>query len=282
MALDTHGLTIHTHTASEAGLLVNSYLVETGAGVVVVDTNLLNSEIAALVAKVDALGKPLLGVFVTHAHPDHFNGVHALVDGRDVPVYATEAVDRVIRDISDAKRAQWGPVYGDEWPAVTAFPTVQLKDGDPVTLDGVRYTARDLGPAESHADSVFLVQADGADRDVAFIGDLAFHGTHPYTADGHGAQWLEALDTLAAELADAAVLLPGHGAPTGVEVLAAQRDYLLCYRAEVARLADGQPSLTAEAKEELDRAMEKYAPDAPLSWMIALGADAVAAELAAS
>lgn len=278
---DTHGLTIHTHTASEAGLFVNSYLVETADGVVVVDTNLLNSEIAALVAKVDAVGKPLLGVFVTHAHPDHFNGVHALVEGRDdVPVYATEAVDAVIREIADAKRAQWGPVYGDEWPAVTAYPTVPLKDGAEVVLDGVRYTARDLGPAESHADSIFVARAEGDAQGVAFIGDLAFHGTHPYTADGHGAQWLDVLDTLADELADAAVLLPGHGEPTGTEVLVAQRAYLVRYRAEVRRLAEGAAVLTDAAKEELDKVMQEFAPDAPLSWMIALGADAVAAELA--
>src|SRR5688572_10871997 len=139
-------LTIHTYTAAEAGLNVNSYLAETPDGVVVVDTNLLNSDIAALVTRVAALKKPLLGVFVTHAHPDHFNGVNALVDGHDVPVYATSGVASAIREIADAKRAQWGPVYGEEWPAVTAYPTVELADGQQVVIDGVAYTAREVGP----------------------------------------------------------------------------------------------------------------------------------------
>jgi glyoxylase-like metal-dependent hydrolase (beta-lactamase superfamily II) len=67
-------LTIHTYTAAEGGLFVNSYLLETPAGVVVVDTNLLVSDITALKARLAALHKPLLGVFITHAHPDHFNG----------------------------------------------------------------------------------------------------------------------------------------------------------------------------------------------------------------
>ncbi|WBO61646.1 MBL fold metallo-hydrolase [Streptomyces camelliae] len=84
--------------------------METAQGVVVVDTSLLNSDIAALEARLVALDKPLLGVFVTHAHPDHFNGVHALVaDRRDVPVYATAGVAKTIGEIADAKRAQWGP-----------------------------------------------------------------------------------------------------------------------------------------------------------------------------
>ncbi|RKE22417.1 MBL fold metallo-hydrolase [Streptomyces sp. TLI_171] len=277
--------TVHVHTGSEAGLFVNSYLLETAEGLVVVDTNLLNSDIAALVEKVAAFeraGRPLLGVFVTHAHPDHFNGVHALVERWDVPVYATEAVAGTIHEIADAKRAQWGPVYGEEWPAVTAYPTVLLKDGQDVVLGGTTFTVRHIGPAESHADSVILARRSPDAAPLAFIGDLAFHGTHPYTADGHGAHWLAALTELGAELADAARLFPGHGEPAGVEVLTAQRQYLLFYRETVRRLAAGRPALSDQDREELDRALQDYAPGLPLGWMIGLGADAVAAELAGS
>ena len=273
-------LTIHTHTAGEAGLYVNSHLVETAQGVVVVDTSLLNSDIAALGARLSALDKPLLGVFVTHAHPDHFNGVHALVaDHVDVPVFATVGVARTIREIADAKRAQWAPVYGDQWPAVTTYPTVELADREQVVLDGVRYTARELGAAESHADSFFLAQSvDG--RPVAFIGDLAFHGVHSYTADGHGAQWLGVLDRLSSELARVTLLYPGHGEPAGPELFTAQRQYLLYYREVVRRVAGGQPTLDDAARAELERKVQEFLPDAPLTWMIGLGADAVAAELA--
>ena len=82
---------VHTYTAAEAGLFVNSYVVETAEGVVLVDANLLLSDIRALAARIAALHKPLMGVFVTHAHPDHFNGlpVHA---GNGVPVYAAAEV----------------------------------------------------------------------------------------------------------------------------------------------------------------------------------------------
>ncbi|MFJ5229644.1 MBL fold metallo-hydrolase [Kitasatospora sp. NPDC088391] len=277
--------TVHVHTGSEAGLFVNSYLLETAEGLVVIDTNLLNTDIAVLVEKVAAFeqaGKPLLGVFVTHAHPDHFNGAHALVERWDVPVYATEAVAATIREIADAKRAQWGPVYGEEWPAVTAYPTVELKDGQQLELGGTTFTVRHVGPAESHADSVLLAHPAADAAPLAFIGDLAFHGTHPYTADGHGVHWLAALTELGTELADAAVLYPGHGEPAGIEVLTAQRQYLLFYRETVRRLAAGQPALTDEAREELDRVVQDYAPNLPLGWMIGLGADAVAAELAAT
>jgi glyoxylase-like metal-dependent hydrolase (beta-lactamase superfamily II) len=277
----TTGMTLHTYTAGESGLFVNSYLLETASGVVVVDTNLLVPDIAALRTRVAAVGKPLHAVFVTHAHPDHFNGVFDLVRDVDVPVYATAGVAKVIREIADAKRAQWAPVYGRQWPVETAYPTVDLTDGQSVDVDGLTITAHELGPAESHADS-YLVATSPGERPVAFIGDLAFHGTHPYTADGHSSAWLAALDALAAELADVRLLLPGHGPAAGPELLADQRRYLLFYREVVRRLADGAPSLTEAAKAQLDADLRRFLPDAPLTWMIQLGADAVAAELAAA
>src|SRR6266566_8975833 len=108
---------IHTYRAAQPGLYVNSYLVEAEAGVVVVDTNLLGSDIGALRARLRALNKPLLAILVTHAHPDHFNGVFGLVQDGELPVYAAASVARVIEEIAQPKRERWSPVYGAEWPA---------------------------------------------------------------------------------------------------------------------------------------------------------------------
>jgi glyoxylase-like metal-dependent hydrolase (beta-lactamase superfamily II) len=267
------GYRIHTYTAAEAGLLVNSYLIEAAEGVVLVDANLLQSDARALAARITALRKPLLGVFVTHAHPDHFNGL-PIVAGDDIPVYAAADVADTIARIADAKREQWQPVYGDEWPDRHRVPDRRLDTGSVVELAGLRFTLHALGAAESHADSYLMLD------DLAFIGDLAFHGTHPYLADGHTARWLAALDKLTGAL-DGATLYPGHGTPGDVGMLADQRRYLMMYRETVRRLAAGAPSLTDPQREELTAVMTRFLPDAPLTWMIGLGADPVAAELAA-
>src|SRR5215468_12656837 len=84
--------TVQTYRAADAGLWVNSYLIETATGVLVFDTSLLISDIEALRARLAALKKPLLAIFRTHPHPDHFNGVTALVWGKEVPVYAARSV----------------------------------------------------------------------------------------------------------------------------------------------------------------------------------------------
>jgi glyoxylase-like metal-dependent hydrolase (beta-lactamase superfamily II) len=201
-----------------------------------------------------------------------------LVREHDVPVYATVGVDRTIREIADAKRAQWAPVYGSEWPSETFYPSVALVDRQVVEVDGLSITAREMGQAESHADSYFTVQT-GDGPPIAFTGDLGFNGIHAYTADGHTATWLQELDVLTRELTGAQRILPGHGAPTTSSVFDDQRRYLLYYREVVGRLAADGATLTDEALVALERAMLHFLPNAPLTWMIGLGVNAVATEV---
>lgn len=63
-------------------------------------------------------------------------------------------------------------------------------------------------------------------------------------------------------------------------MLADQRRYLMMYRGTVGRLAAGAPRLADAQREQLTTVMARFLPDAPLTWMIGLGADAVATELA--
>ena len=89
----------------EASLLpVNAYLVELPDEVIVIDSTLGLSDGRALRARVDATGKPLGAVIVTHAHPDHYGGLTALVDGLEqVPIFAVQGVIDAIRRDDPAK-----------------------------------------------------------------------------------------------------------------------------------------------------------------------------------
>ena len=157
-----------------------------------------------------------------------------------------------------------------------SFPNRTVVDEESVELGDLRFTAWDFGPGESESETVWLL--DGGD--VAFIGDLAFNGTHAYLADGHTQAWLGAIDRAEDALAGVRTLYVGHGAPAGPAVLAEQRRYLMMAREAIGRIAGGRPELSADEANRVVGLMERYQPGAPLSWLVGAGAAAVAAELA--
>lgn len=273
--------TVHTYSAPASGIFVNAYIVETEQSLIVIDATLTVSDARAVRAKVDALGKPLGAVLLTHGHPDHYNGVTDLLQGMSgVPVVAVAGVDRVIRDFDNLKESQWKPMFKDEWPARRTFPTRIVADGDSISFDGVRFVVHDLGAGESHHDSYWT--ATGPSQKAAFIGDVVIHRMHAYLSDGHSTAWIRNLERLRADLRDAGVrvLYPGHGPSGGPGMLDWQRGYLERYRAAVAQIGKGRSALSEDEKRRLAETMHRYLPVEHLAFLIPLGADAVAAELA--
>jgi glyoxylase-like metal-dependent hydrolase (beta-lactamase superfamily II) len=145
--------TIHRFTGSPDTVPVNAYVIEGPDGVVVVDGTLTVSGGRALKARTEATGKPLAGVLVTHAHPDHYGG---LVELGDVPIYAVAGVADVIRRDDDTKEQILRPMFGDEWPQQRMFPNRAVSDGETLEFGGASFTVIDLGPSESPHDSIWL------------------------------------------------------------------------------------------------------------------------------
>jgi glyoxylase-like metal-dependent hydrolase (beta-lactamase superfamily II) len=268
---------VHTYSAGEAGLLVNAYLVETDQGDVAIDGTLTASDSRALRSRMDSLGKPLLGVLLTHAHPDHVAGIANLLDDSGAPVVALESVRDLMRATEEAKHAQWGPVFGDEWIPRWVYPDRLVEDGEALTFDGVSFRVYEVGPGgDCDANSVWVLEDE---RAAAFVGDLVFNGTHSYIADGKVLRWLANIERFRALLEGVTTLYPGHGRAGGIELLDAQKDYLLAYCAAVLEVAGDSATTDERAKEELAGRMRRVLPGAPLEFMIGLSADAVAAEL---
>ena len=89
---------IHNYTSS--GLApVNSWIIETKNGVVVVDIQRQFSEAKKLLNEVEKINKPILGVIITHPHPDHINGAAALLNGTaNVPIYSTKSTFNIMKN----------------------------------------------------------------------------------------------------------------------------------------------------------------------------------------
>jgi glyoxylase-like metal-dependent hydrolase (beta-lactamase superfamily II) len=271
---------VHVHTAGEAGFYANAYLVEGPHAVVAIDAPFTQSEARAFKRELDAIGKPLVAVLVTHAHPDHVNGITALVAGGKVPIVALAGVADTLKAIDGPKRAYWAPIYKEEYPPATTFPDTVIAAGATVTYDGMTFRAHDLGKGESASETVWVLE--GAEP-VAFTGDLVMHGVHAWLAEGQSGSWLAALALAERELGAVKTIYPGHGdAAPAAAALAWQRRYLDRYRDAVRALAAGRTKLDDGQRKSLTAAMAKLVPGGKLAVLVGMSADAVAAELASA
>ena len=99
--MSTPEFMVHTVASGPETFLTNAFLVETAESLVAVDTMMTVSDARALRRHVDAIGKPLRAVLVTHGHPDHYNGTGDLLEGfGKIPVIATAGVDAVASEQS--------------------------------------------------------------------------------------------------------------------------------------------------------------------------------------
>jgi glyoxylase-like metal-dependent hydrolase (beta-lactamase superfamily II) len=266
---------IHRFKATGAGTPVNAYIVEGRSGSVVIDSTLTVSDGRALRARVNELRKPLLGVVITHAHPDHYGGLVELVRDLDVPVFATSGVQQVIRRDDQIKEQILRPMFGDEWAPERAFPNQTVEDDGVLALDGIRLRVTDLGPNESPHDSIWALE--DSDRQV-FSADLAYDRHHCYLADGYHQRWLQNIDRAREELPAGVTLHPGHGEPCGAEVLDWQERYINTFLAAVTQADWSDPD---EARATVIARMLEYLPSGELQFLMELSIDPVASQLGA-
>ena len=269
---------VHRHVGGENDVLANAYLIETSDGIVAIDATMTIAESMRLRADLDALGKPLLAVLVTHGHPDHYGGITGLLSNAKVPVISTRAVDKIIRRDDEAK-GQALKLANIPWPERRTFPSRTVASGTSVVLGGVRFTAYDTGPGESHADSFWVMESSPR---AVFVGDTAINHVHGFLSDGHSGLWLDKLDALKLKLKQMGVTIvyPGHGEPGGLELIDWTKQYVETFRNNVRDLAGGRESLTPDQKAELSRRMAIFLPENRLPQFVTRSADPVAAELA--
>jgi glyoxylase-like metal-dependent hydrolase (beta-lactamase superfamily II) len=265
---------VSRYSSSEAGFAVNSWLVPTDSGLIVFDTQFTVSEADKLAEAVTATGRPLRAIVITHPHPDHNNGTCRLLKIAHVPVYATQSTIDGIRATAEAKRTEWKPAYGKEYPDETCFPDSVLPAYGQVTVDGLELRVRDYGAGEASTESLILVPRLKA----AFVGDLIYMEVHPWLAEGRSQWWLDQLGRLASDMPSTWTVYPGHGPSGGSSVISAQRNYIVGFRAAI------QKSATSGglSKDAMARIVEQYRTHYPhwaLEMLIPLNVEAVATEL---
>ena len=201
------------------GNIVNVAFIEVPDGVVIIDTgpskrygDALNSLINKTVP-----GKPILRVYNTHHHPDHFLGNQSF----DASVIAApqKVIDNIVLEGNGFADNMYR-LLGD-WMRGTnpVAPTVAL-NADREDIGGRQFSLYYLA---GHTSSDLVIRDD--DTGVMFAGDLAFLYRAPTTPHADIKTWRESLDLLSGM--DKSLLVPGHG-PSDArdESLVQTADYL--------------------------------------------------------
>lgn len=190
-------------TMDNGGSIVNVAFVEVPDGVVVIDTGpskRYGDALKQLISKT-VPGKPILRVYNTHHHPDHFLGNQSF----DASVIA--APQKVIDNIAAEGDGFTDNLYrllGD-WMRGTlpVAPQIAL-DAEKEDVGGREFSLHYLS---GHTSSDLVIRDDNTG--VLFSGDLAFLYRAPTTPHADIVTWLTTLDTLKG--IDNSLLIPGHG-----------------------------------------------------------------------
>lgn len=189
-------------SVANGGNIVNTGFIETSAGVVVVDTGpskRYGEQMRAAIAR--ATPKPVVKVFNTHHHPDHFLGNQAY---EDVGIAALAATAQAIAVEGNALTVNMYRMNGD-WMKGTEPVT----PGQIVTTSELRVGDHTLALVSLSGHTPGDLAVFDHSTGVLFTGDLVFFNRAATTPHADIAVWLASLEAL--EKLPFKTLVPGHG-----------------------------------------------------------------------
>lgn len=246
------------------GLVPNIGLIGGERAVLVVDTGMgpKNAQRVLARAKEFAHGRHLY-LTTTHFHPEHAFGADVFAGEATYLVNRAQARDLADRGAGYAKMFQnLGETVARQLEGVRIpVPDVVYDDGLDLNLGGRTVELRPTGRAHTMGDQAITVP----DAGVLFTGDLSetaqfpiFPFFPPHDVDVSGPRWIEVLDRLIESAPR--VVIPGHGAVGGVEILSDTRAALVLLRDETWRRRDAGLDEQAVIDEVTAAAAERF-PD---------------------
>lgn len=232
----------------------NPVIVTTSKGVVVVDPGSSVYIGEMIVNKVKTVtNKPVVAVFNTHAHGDHWLGNHgirkhfpkAVIYGHINIIQAIESGDGDMWLKAINKRSE-GAIEGTKVVA----PNKPVKNGDRIKIGNLTFRIYDAGKAHSDGDIMLEV----VEEKVFLFGDvLRVRNLSPFMASFSNN--LKALDL--GEKRNAKVYVPGHGLSGDKRVIAEYRDFIKKLKSSVSKyFNDGLSDF--EMKPKVIKTLKKY------------------------
>jgi glyoxylase-like metal-dependent hydrolase (beta-lactamase superfamily II)/quinol monooxygenase YgiN len=281
---------VHNYTSSPPGP-VNSWIVESANGVVIIDAQRTLSEAENALDAIKEINKPILGVIITHPHPDHIGGTAVLLNGTsNVPIYSTKLTFDIMKNDPGGLIALTKKLHGNDYPDQVVLPNKIIKSDEIITIDGITYKLQDIGRGEGGDMTLIYLPL----QKLLFTGDVVNNRMHAALIEGHSSEWIKQIEYIKQNYSDTKILFPGHGqSGSPITLLDEQLNYINTFRSLVEQeLQLLQPAgevginITEEGKKRIKSELQRLYPNylhvasIPLSTMLDLNIDAIAKELA--
>jgi glyoxylase-like metal-dependent hydrolase (beta-lactamase superfamily II) len=208
---------------------------------VVVDTLFTADDVERLAERVEATGRTLTTIYVTHAHFDHYFGLEALLarfpSARGVALPSVVAAIEATHEASRDQAQQW---FAGKALDCTVLP--EPLDGDVITLDGHELRAIEVGQADIAPSTILHVPA----IDAVVAGDVVYNGVHQMLAlsgPEDWPRWIASVDRIAA--LEPRIVVAGHKQPELPDddtqmIVDGTRSYIRAFTEELADTDDAR------------------------------------------
>jgi glyoxylase-like metal-dependent hydrolase (beta-lactamase superfamily II) len=243
----------------------NSVIIEGAHEVMLVDAQLTKTNAEKVLQAIKATGKPLLIIYITHEHADHFLGLEVFKDAYPgVRILANSTVVDRINKVYQEKIDKWKGLLGSD----AASHVVAISKYDANFIRFEHSNVEILKNLQGDTDANTMLWLPGQKTLIA--GDVVFKDMHVYTAEtdiSARRRWLDSLQKIR-DLKPVAVI-PGHsgvGAPVdATSAVDFTERYLMIFEDELAK---------AKTADDLVKRMTKQFPSADLQLAIERGAEA--------
>lgn len=223
---------------------VSSTLVTGASDAVLINAQFSTVDAQHLVEMIQASGKRLTTIYISHGDPDFYFGLVTLVTAfPDARVLATPQTIAYIRKSAEGKLKYWGPILGAGAPSRIVIP--EPLAGSQIDLEGKALQVVGLDGPTPDRSFVWI-----ADAGTVAGGIPVFGGEYVWMADTQTAQsqadWLATLDRIAS--LQPATVVPGHfkpGAPLTLESVRFTADYIRAFVEETATAKDSGALIAA-------------------------------------
>ena len=246
---------VTTPNPQNQGFMNNPGIVLTSKGVVIVDPGgtVQSGEMVLRVLKTIS-NEPVVAVFNTHVHGDHWLGNQAIRQAYPAaPIYAhANTIERIKNGAGD----EWVKLMMDSSQGksagtkIVAADTV-IKNGDKISVGDTTFDIIHYGIAHTDTDIMIAVNGNAA----LFMGDNLLNGRLPRTSDGHIKRTIEACEQAVAIKPD--VIIPGHGKSGDMVMFNESLDILRILYSSVQQQYEQELS-DFEMKPAVVNALDKY------------------------